>query len=306
VAVRGTSSYFQSLVDLNVELESAGRPPIRIERVDEALETERILELVAARRYPFTVADSIVAELAVRIHPHLRIVGDIALRRDGGLAWATQPAAEKLGDEIDAFLGRYEQGSLLGNIAIQKYFETEGAIAKRLAEGHGKSLSDHDDLFQHHATEFDLDWRLVAAMAYQESRFDPTASNRWGAVGLLQIKSVTAREPYVDIPEIEGPENVSNNVKAGLKYLAWIKARYFDSVPEMQEDDRLWMALAAYNAGPRTVIRARNRAKKIGLDSNRWYRNVELVLLDMRKTEPVMYVSEINQRYLAYVLLGVE
>jgi membrane-bound lytic murein transglycosylase MltF len=74
----------------------------------------------------------------------------------------------------------------------------------------------------------------------------------------------------------------------------------------MRERDRIRMSLAAYNAGPRTIINARRRASKLGLDPNRWFRNVELALLDMHKTEPVKYVSEINQRYLAYVLLGVD
>jgi membrane-bound lytic murein transglycosylase MltF len=88
-----------------------------------------------------------------------------------------------------------------------------------------------------------------------------------------------------------------------IKYLTWIKARYFDSEPEMREEDRVRMALAAYNAGPRAVLRARRHARKLGYDPNRWFRNVELAMLDMRKVEPVRYVSEINQRYLAYLLL---
>ena len=59
-------------------------------------------------------------------------------------------------------------------------------------------------------------------------------------------------------------------------------------------------------ARPRTLIRARRRAKEMGLDPDRWFRNVELALLSMHKTEPVKYVSSINQRYLSYLLLGVE
>ena len=305
VVVRQSSSYAESLAELDRELVAAGLDPIEIEFVDERLETERILELVAARRFPYTVADSMIAELAVEIHPQLRIVDVEPLRRGGRLAWATHPSATDLTEEMNAFLARYEEGSLLGNMAVQKYFEAESALAARFAEGDG-GISEYDPLFRANAERFDLDWRLVAAMAYQESRFDPTARNRSGAVGLLQIKPETAREPYVDIPEIEGVENVNENVRAGLKYLSWIKQRYFDSDPEMRERDRLRMALAAYNAGPRTLIRARQRAEQLDLDPNRWFRNVELALLDMRKTEPVVYVSEINQRYLAYLLLGIE
>jgi membrane-bound lytic murein transglycosylase MltF len=306
VSVRRSSSYHASLVRLNERLSKAGRPPVRIDLVDETLETERILELVAARRLSFTVADSLVAELAIRIHPHLRIVDGVVLRRNGELAWATLPSAEGLVEEMNRFLAHYEEGSLLGNLAVQKYFETEGRLAKRFAEGDQSRISDFDAIFREQAGRFGLDWRLVAAMAYQESRFDPAAHNRWGAIGLLQVKPKTAREPYVDIPEIEGPANADNNVQAGLKYLNWIKGRYFDPIPGMREQDRIRMALAAYNAGPRTLARARSRARKLGLDPDRWFRHVEQALLEMRKAEPVKYVSEINQRYLAYVQLGVE
>ncbi len=306
VAIRRSSSYADSLAKLNRQLKKSGRDPIDIVFVDKQLATERILDLVAARRFDYTVADSIVAEVATGISDSLYIVPGIALRRGGELAWATLPAATLLAEELDLFLRRYGQGTLLGNIAIKKYFEAEGQLAKRLASDHDARLSDYDDLFREHAVAFGLDWRLAASMAYQESRFDPTAHNRWGAVGLFQIKPKTAREPYIDIPDIEGVENVSDNIRAGLKYLHWIKTRYFDSEPEILEPDRLRLALAAYNAGPRNVIRARSRATQLGLDPDQWFRHVELAMLDMRKTEPVKYVSDINQRFLAYLLLGVE
>jgi membrane-bound lytic murein transglycosylase MltF len=308
VAVRESSSYAASLARLNQALGGKGAAPVDVVFVDEALETERILELVAARRFDYTVADSLVAELAIEIHPTLRIAPGVAIREDGQLAWATLPGAQALADDMNAFLGRYREGSLLGNMAARRYFEAEGKLARRLVEGEEREpgISDFDALFREQAAEFGLDWRLVAAMAYQESRFDPTAHNRWGAVGLMQIKPKTAREPYIDIHPVKGVANASNNVRAGLKYLFWIKRRYFDDEPGMRERDRLRMALAAYNAGPRSVLRARSRAKRQGLDPDRWFRNVELAMLAMRKPEPVKYVSEINQRYLSYVLLGVE
>lgn len=309
VAVRASSSFAESLADLNAQLSEAGREPVDVVFVDEALETERILALVAARRFEFSVADSLVAELAAEVHPTLRLVDGVALRTGGELAWATLSSATPLLEEMNAFLSKVRQGTLRGNMAIRRYFEAERAALQRLAEnetGGPARVSDFDALFREHAAAFDLDWRLVAAMAYQESRFDPRAKNRWGAVGLMQIKPKTAAEPYVDIPDVEGVEQASNNVQAALKYLDWIKDRYFDAESGFRERDRLRMALAAYNAGPRTVLRARAHARKRGLDPDRWFRNVELALLEMRKTEPVRYVSEINQRYLSYVMLGVD
>jgi membrane-bound lytic murein transglycosylase MltF len=306
VAVRESSSYYASLEALNRDLESRGEAPVRILAVDEGLGTEAILALVAARRFDFTVADSIIAEAAASILPELRIPPGMAIREGGQLAWATTPTASDLVAEMNAFLPRYQHGSLLGNVTVKKYFQRDHSLKARMGSETNAPLSSYDALFKRHAETHGFDWRLMAAVAYQESRFDPDAHNRSGAVGLFQIKPKTAREPYIDISEIAGPENTDNNIHAGIKYLAWIKARYFDSVPEMREKDRLRMTLAAYNAGPRTLINARNRAKKMGLDPNRWFRNVELALLAVRKTEPVKYVSEINQRYLSYIMLEIE
>jgi membrane-bound lytic murein transglycosylase MltF len=306
VSVRRSSSYYTSLQALNEQLESEGKERIHIDTVDEELGTEAILAMVAKRALDFSVADSIVAETAVAVWPELRILTGMEVRKGGQLAWATTHAAQDLATEMNAFLPRYRHGSLLGNVAVQKYFEPDHSLHARIDGERTAPLSPYDDLLRLHAERYDFDWRLMAALAYQESRFNPLASNRSGAVGFFQIKPMTAREPYIGIPDVKGPENVENNIHAGIKYLAWIKQRYFDSIPEMSEDDRMRMAMAAYNAGPRTLINARNRAVKMGLDPMLWFRNVEIALLTMRKTEPVKYVSEINQRYVSYQMLNVK
>lgn len=306
IAVRRSSSYYDSVVALNLRLESAGRRPVRIELVDEALETEKILELLAAGRYELSVADSIIAETAVALFPGLRVLHGLDLRKAGQLAWATHSGAEVLLREIDEFLPKYRHGSLLGNVAIKKYFKNIGRARARITANGEKELSSYDAEFRSAGAEFGFDWRLLAALAYQESRFDQNARNPSGAVGLFQIKPSTAREPYIAIPDVGGPKNARSNVRAGTKYLAWIKQRYFDPIPEMRERDRIRLALAAYNAGPRTLINARRRTETMGLDPNRWFRNVEMALMAVKKIEPVKYVSEINQHYLSYVMLGIE
>jgi membrane-bound lytic murein transglycosylase MltF len=117
---------------------------------------------------------------------------------------------------------------------------------------------------------------------------------------------MTANEPYIKIPEISGEKNFDNNVHAGVKYLSWIKKRYFDPKKEMNEESRLRMMMASYNAGPRRVQQAINKAQEMGLDSNKWFRNVELAMLRLGYPEPVIYVSEINKHYVSYVLLGIK
>jgi membrane-bound lytic murein transglycosylase MltF len=168
------------------------------------------------------------------------------------------------------------------------------------------TLSKYDHLIKKYAKKFGFDWRLIAALCYQESRFRPGITNKWGAIGLFQIKQMTANEPYVNIRNVSGVENVENNIHAGVKYLAWIKKRYFDTQPDMRERDRIRMAIAAYNAGPGRVLQAIKRTQAMELNSNKWFKNVERGMLSLGKKEPVLYMSEINKRYVSYTLLGIK
>ncbi len=306
IAVRRSTSYYESLLLANTKLLGESLAPIEIETVDERLETEAVLALVAAGRFSLTVADSVVADTAVVIHPELRVVSSIKLREAGKLAWATHPQGVALQKELNAFLPRFRQGSLLGNMAVKKYFEHAGQWRLRVGTSEGNRLSAYDEIIKKYASQYGFDWRLMAALAYQESGFKQSAMNPSGATGMFQIKPETAREPYINIPDIAGEKNTANNIHAGIKYLAWIKGRYFDNLEEMSEPERIRMSLAAYNAGPRTLLRARTRAREMGLDPNRWFQHVEMALLSMHKTEAVKYVSEINQHYISYVLLGIE
>jgi membrane-bound lytic murein transglycosylase MltF len=304
-AVRKSSTYYSSLVALNRWLAGRGLKPVEIVFVPEELETESILELVARGEYEFTLADSVLATIASEVFEGISAVG-IALRHGAELAWATSPGNVDLLAEVDAFLPRYGHGSLLGNVAIQKYFENTDAVSRRLGADGQPALSRYDQFFRKYSEQYGFDWRLVAAVAYQESRFDQTASNPSGATGIFQIKPGTAREKYIGIAEVAGEQNAENNIEAGIKYLAWIRSRYFEPLESMSERNRIRMTLAAYNTGPASLRAARTRAQEMGLDPNRWFRNVELALLEIQKPEPVKYVSEVNKRYISYVLLGVE
>ena len=103
-----------------------------------------------------------------------------------------------------------------------------------------------------------------------------------------------------DIVELEA------NIHAGVKYLAFVRERYF-SDPALSEEDRLALTWAAYNAGPAKVRRMRAKAKELGLDPNRWFGNVEHAALAIVGQETVRYVGNIYKYYLTYKLvLGAE
>jgi membrane-bound lytic murein transglycosylase MltF len=112
----------------------------------------------------------------------------------------------------------------------------------------------------------------------------------------MQVLPSTASDPNVDIPDIY---QVENNIHAGVKYMRFIKSRYFND-DDIQPDDQVYFALAAYNAGPANIRKMRRLAEQNGYDPNKWFRNVEIIARRNIGKEPVHYVSNINRYFVIY------
>jgi len=120
-----------------------------------------------------------------------------------------------------------------------------------------------------------------------------------GAVGVMQIKPSTAAGAPIGIT---GVDQLENNVRAGAKYLRFIIDRYYNN-QAIRPLDRELFAMASYNAGPARIAQLRRQAADVGLDPNRWFQNVELVVSKEIGRETVDYVGNIYKYYLTYNLL---
>ncbi len=129
----------------------------------------------------------------------------------------------------------------------------------------------------------------MAAQGYQESQLDQSTRSRVGALGVMQVMPATARDPVVGIPDIS---KVENNIHAGVKYVRFLRTRYFDD-PAITPINQIFFALAAYNAGPGNIAKARKKAAAMGLDPDRWFDNVEVAAGKSISREPVTYVRNI-------------
>ena len=279
---------------------------VKVNEIDANFNAADLIEFISLKKYDYTLVNSFWAETISKGFENLTIIKDKSFRKNVEISWAVRKNNNTLLKELNHFLPKVKKGSYLGNLLNYKYFYDIGKINSKDFDIKTSTLSKFDKELKKYAKIFKFDWRLIAGLCYQESRFDPKIINEWGAIGLFQIKQMTANEPYINIKEISGEKNYENNIHAGVKYLAWIKNRYFDSRPQMTEQARLRMMLAAYNAGPRRVLQAINKAEKMGLDPNKWFRNIELAMLKLGYPEPVVYVSEINKRYVSYDLLGIK
>ena len=155
------------------------------------------------------------------------------------------------------------------------------------------------ELFKTYAGQYDFDWLMLMAQAYQKSRLDNSTRSSAGAVGIMQLLPSTAADKNVNIKKIKILEN---NIHAGAKYMRFIQDRYFNDAG-LSAEDRMMFTFAAYNAGPGRVAKLRKEAAEMGLNPDVWFLNVEIVAAKRIGRETVQYVSNIFKYWIAYQLV---
>ncbi len=187
----------------------------------------------------------------------------------------------------------------MGNILFKRYYKNSKFIKNPLTEKEREKLIQVISLFKKYALNYGFDYLAVAAQAYQESGLDNSKRSHAGAVGIMQLLPRTASGKNVNIKNIK---KLENNIHAGVKYLNFIRMRYFND-PAIKPTARVDFAWAAYNAGPARINQMRKTAAKRGFDPNRWFFNVEKIAAEKIGRETVDYVANINKYFIAYKLL---
>lgn len=296
INVRASSSYHEHLTALDARRRAAGKPPLKIVATDENLEDEDIIELVSLGVLQATVVDEHKARVFAPIFDQAVVRDDVVINEAGDIAWAMRKDAPKLKAAVDAFMKVAKQGTRIGNTLIKRYFnDSDRARAALDAEGRSR-FDEVIGLIRLHAGAYDFDALLVAAQGFQESGLDQSKRSPAGAIGVMQVMPQTARDPNVAIPDIS---TTTRNIEAGVKYLRFVRDRYF-SDPAISRYDQTLFSFAAYNAGPGNISKARKRAEKMGLDPNVWFGNVEIATARAVSREPVVYVRNILKYYVTY------
>ncbi len=291
-----------------VAVAAAEKAGAKLQLVSEELETEELIDKVGRGELAYTVANSILLDAETTWRDD--VVGTLVLAENQPLAYAMRPDAKALKQRVDRFLAKERESGRLAQLH-DKYFKDKKRMAELRAGESSTSgaISPYDPIVRRYGQQYGIDWRLVLAQMYQESRFDPQARSWVGAVGLMQIMPRTGKE--LGMKNLADPEE---NVHAGVKYLARLVGRLEPRIPMRQ---RVRFALAGYNAGLDHVLDARRLAKTQGLDPDAWFGNVEQAMLLLEKPryfrkarrgfcrgrEPVAYVSRIQSKYDAYVAL---
>ena len=179
---------------------------------------------------------------------------------------------------------------------VNRWFRDFDWSANALSSDDFQRFKSLEAIFQKYGDRYRIDYLMAAAQGFQESRLNQDAKSAAGAIGIMQLLPSTAADPNVGIADIG---NAEANIHAGMKYLDFLRDRYFGDLAD-EDVNKTLLALAAYNVGPGRMIGLREEAERQGYDPDVWFDNVEVIAARKVGREPVQYVSNIFKYYTAY------
>ncbi|MFL9989506.1 MltF family protein [Paraburkholderia sediminicola] len=297
VHVRKSSSYYESLTALNDRFKAAGKPLIQITLLPDALEDEDELEMVNAGVLNIVVVDDWEANLWVQVLPKVKVHNDLAVRNGGYVGWAIRKGSPQLQAALKDFYVSFVKKQGVAADRLSQYMKQIKQISNNTGSAETQRFNETIALFDKYGKQYGFDPLMLAAQGYQESQLNQQARSHVGAIGIMQLMPATGKQMGV------GSISVSEaNIHAGTKYMDELMTRYFPDA-HFSDGDRPLFAFASYNAGPGNIAKMRKEAAARGLDPDKWFNNVEIVVGEKIGLETTTYVRNIYKYYVAYKLI---
>ncbi len=301
IFVQAGASYKETIDSLSRAL------GITIRAVELDLNEEELIRMVADGEIDYTVCDEIIARPNRAFFPFLDL--ENALTGQLGLTWAVRKKTPKLLKAINQWLDEFTKTKEYRSI-FSRYFESPPRVFRAGGKFHslfGSKISPYDDYLKKHAGIIGWDWRLIASLVYQESRFVHDTASWAGARGIMQIMPSTAEGLGLD-----SLSTIEDNIKAGIRYLKSLDKTLQKFVDDSLE--RISFVLGAYNSGPGHIIDAIKLAEKYGKDPAKWIGSVDYYIRNkskyyrddvvrhgyLRGWETYNHVMEVWRRYVHY------
>ena len=297
VFVRESSSYYESLLQLNVRFAREGKAPVVLTPAPEEFEDEDLMEMASVDLVDVLVVDNHKAWFWQRIWPMLRLHPTVTLRSGGEIAWAIRKDSPELKAFLNKFLATNGRDSLNARMIFRRYLLNAQYVRNASAGAAQKRFAALVALFRKYGAQYNIDWMLMAAQGYQESRLDQNARSRIGAIGVMQVMPDTGKDLNVGDIHLVDP-----NIHAGVQFIRNLIDRNYATEP-MDDVNKVLFAFASYNAGPGRVRQLRHEAGRRGLDPNVWFNHVERIASERIGRETVTYVSNIYKYYVSYLLV---
>jgi peptidoglycan lytic transglycosylase F len=273
-------------------------------------ESEELIKQVAKGQIDLTVADHSIAAVNAAYYPNIDINTILSLPQQ--IAWGVRTNSPNLLNAFNEWLDQIKQEPTF-MVIYNRYYKSPHTSRIRMNSDYsslgGNKLSPYDDLIREGAETLGWDWRLLAAVIYQESQFEPDNESWAGAKGLMQLMPETAER--FGATNVDDPKE---SLRAGVRYLKYLDNFWQKTIQDQNE--RLKFVLASYNAGLGHIIDAQSLAIKYGKNPSVWENNVEEFLLKKslpeffqdsvvkqgycKCEEPVNYVTKVLDRYEQY------
>lgn len=297
VDVRRHSSYYESLSALNNRFRQAGKPPMKLVLLPDALEDEDAMEMLNVGLLKILVVDDWKARMWAQMLPRIKVHENIAVREGGKVGWAIRKQSPQLQAAISNFYENYIRKQSVAEVRLKQYMQGIRQIHNNTESAELKRFRQTVAFFDKYGHQYDFDPLMLAAQGFQESQLNQEAKSRVGAVGIMQLMPGTGKE--LDVGDIKIAQS---NIHAGAKYLDLLMTRYFQDA-HFSEVDRPLFAFASYNAGPGNIAKMRKLAAERGLNPDVWFNNVEIVVAEKIGIETTTYVRNIYKYYASYRLL---
>ena len=302
VYVSTNDRFSQRLENLNEELGGG----IRIRHVQQdTLTSEDLIKMVSTGAIPYVVCDERTARLNKTYYWNIDVRLQVSFPQR--TAWIVREDQPLLAAAIDQWAETSTKKPLFKAISKRYFEQSKRPLRITLPSVKDGQISPYDNLFQRYASRLEWDWKLLASIAYQESRFIADASAWSGATGLMGIMPNTARALGASPHELTDPEA---NIRVGVECLF----RFRKGLSKVKDpEEKIKFTLASYNAGLGHVYDAQRLAAKYGKDPLRWDGNVaEYIRLKsepkyyndsivkhgyLRGSETFLYVEEVMQRF---------
>jgi len=228
-------------------------------------ETDELLYRLSRREFEFTIADSNEFAIGRSFHPDIAIALDI--NQGKSLAWLVNKHDASLLSRVTSFFSVIESDGRLHKLLANYYdnaqrYTTPALKAREFIDNVRARLPLYEDWFKEVATEVGIDWRLLAAIGYQESKWEPDATSFTGVRGLMMLTEDTARSLGI-ADRLDPKQSITGGAKYFLTVRKLIPAR-------IKEPDRTWFALGCYNMGFGHIEDARILTQTFGKDPDKW------------------------------------
>jgi membrane-bound lytic murein transglycosylase MltF len=253
--------------------------------------------MLNAGLFEIIVVDDWKAKMWAQVLPKVKVRENLVLRAEGRVGWAIRKDSPKLSETVFDFYRDVLKTQRVMEARLAQYHKRVKQIHNNTASEEVKRFEQTIKLFERYGERYRFDPLMLAAQGYQESQLRQEARSHMGAIGVMQVMPATGKELAVgDITQVEP------NIHAGTKYMDRLMTRYFPDAKFTMEVRPLF-AFASYNAGPGNISNMRREALKRGLNPDKWFNNVELVVAEKIGMETTTYVRNIYKYYIAYKLI---